>query len=77
LEEYGISFNNDAVVRTVYHKYHHPKECLITHGVLCKDLVRATTGEKRKEKENTDRMDLNITKEDHDIANISKDNGKH
>jgi intraflagellar transport protein 52 len=75
LEEFGISFNNDAVVRTVYHKYHHPKECLVTHGVLCKDLVRSATGEKKKDKENSDKMDLNITKEDHDIANISKDNG--
>jgi intraflagellar transport protein 52 len=26
LEEYGIMINNDAVVRTSFHKYHHPKE---------------------------------------------------
>lgn len=75
LEEYGISFNSDAVVRTVYHKYHHPKECFITHGVLCKDLVRAAMGEKKKEKENHDKLSLNITKDDADIANASKDNG--
>mmetsp|Transcript_26390 Transcript_26390/g.60066 ORF Transcript_26390/g.60066 Transcript_26390/m.60066 type:complete len:455 (+) Transcript_26390:74-1438(+) len=75
LEEFGISFNNDAVVRTVYHKYHHPKECLITHGILCEDMVRAAAGEKKKEKENSDKMELNITREDGDIANISKDNG--
>ena len=29
LEEYGIMVNNDAVVRTNYYKYFHPKECLI------------------------------------------------
>mmetsp|Transcript_74625 Transcript_74625/g.230650 ORF Transcript_74625/g.230650 Transcript_74625/m.230650 type:complete len:458 (-) Transcript_74625:91-1464(-) len=75
LEEFGISFNNDAVVRTVYHKYHHPKECLVTHGVLVRDLVRAATGEKKKEKESGDRLGLAITKEDGDIANIGKDNG--
>ena len=33
-EEYGIMINNDAVVRTNYHKYFHPKECLISNGVL-------------------------------------------
>jgi intraflagellar transport protein 52 len=75
LEEFGIAFNNDAVVRTVYHKYHHPKECLVTHGVLCKDLVRAATGERKKEKENQDQLSLNITKDDADITSISKDNG--
>lgn len=75
LEEYGISINNDAVVRTVYHKYHHPKECLVTHGALCPDLVRSALGEKKKDKEKIDTLALNITKEDGDIGNISKDNG--
>jgi len=75
LEEFGISINNDAVVRTVYHKYHHPKECLITHGILCRDLIRSATGEKRKDKESPDGLVLNITKDDQDIANINKDNG--
>mmetsp|Transcript_29641 Transcript_29641/g.74577 ORF Transcript_29641/g.74577 Transcript_29641/m.74577 type:complete len:447 (+) Transcript_29641:149-1489(+) len=34
LEGYGIQVNSDAVVRTVYHKYLHPKEVYISHGVL-------------------------------------------
>lgn len=45
LEEYGIFVNNgtisytlclraDAVIRTAYHKYHHPKECLVTNGIM-------------------------------------------
>ena len=38
LEEYGISVNNDAVVRTAYFKYFHPKEALITDGVLNRSL---------------------------------------
>ncbi|KAI0225378.1 hypothetical protein LSAT2_023788 [Lamellibrachia satsuma] len=34
LEEYGVAVNNDAVVRTHYYKYFHPKEALIANGVL-------------------------------------------
>jgi intraflagellar transport protein 52 len=75
LEEFGISVNNDAVVRTVYYKYHHPKEALITHGVLCPDLVRAAKGEKKKAEEAKDKLSLTITKDDTDIASLSKDNG--
>lgn len=75
LEEFGISINNDSVVRTVYHKYHHPKECLVTNGVLCKDLVRAARGEKKKEKENVDRLGLNITKDDGEVPAMKNDNG--
>jgi len=75
LEEFGISFNSDAVVRTVYHKYHHPKECLITNGILCEDMVRAAKGERKQEKQAADQLALTITKEDGDIANVGKDNG--
>ncbi|XP_047905043.2 intraflagellar transport protein 52 homolog isoform X2 [Anser cygnoides] len=41
LEEYGIVFNNDAVVRNVYYKYHHPKEALISDGVLNRGISEA------------------------------------
>lgn len=75
LEEFGISFNNDAVVRTVYHKYHHPKEALVTHGCLCADLARAARGEKKAEEKKKDQLSLQITKDDTDIAALSKDNG--
>jgi len=34
LEKYGISVNKDCVVRTVHQKYFHPKETLITDGIL-------------------------------------------
>ena len=34
IEEYGISINNDSLVRTVHQKYFHPKETLVTDGVL-------------------------------------------
>jgi len=45
LEEFGMTVNNDSVIRTAFHKYHHPKECLITNGVLCQDIVRVAKGE--------------------------------
>ncbi|MCL4110819.1 UNVERIFIED_CONTAM: hypothetical protein GTU68_039932, partial [Idotea baltica] len=41
LEEFGIAFNNDAVIRTCYYKYFHPKECLITNGVLNRAILEA------------------------------------
>ncbi|XP_044153360.1 intraflagellar transport protein 52 homolog [Bufo gargarizans] len=41
LEEYGIMVNTDAVVRNVYYKYFHPKEALISNGVLNREINRA------------------------------------
>lgn len=41
LEEFGVSVNNDAVVRTSYYKYFHPKEALITNGVLNRAISQA------------------------------------
>uniref|UniRef100_UPI00358DF426 intraflagellar transport protein 52 homolog isoform X1 n=2 Tax=Myxine glutinosa TaxID=7769 RepID=UPI00358DF426 len=41
LEEFGIMVNNDAVVRTVYYKYFHPKEALVPNGVLNREVNRA------------------------------------
>ncbi|XP_072206327.1 intraflagellar transport protein 52 homolog isoform X2 [Excalfactoria chinensis] len=41
LEEYGIVFNKDAVVRNVYYKYYHPKEALISDGVLNRGISEA------------------------------------
>ncbi|XP_046386413.1 intraflagellar transport protein 52 homolog [Ischnura elegans] len=38
LEEFGISINNDSVIRTHYYKYFHPKECLVLNGVLNKGI---------------------------------------
>lgn len=41
LEEYGIVVNNDSVVRTLYYKYFHPKECLVSNGVLNRAISKA------------------------------------
>lgn len=44
-EEYGMAFNNDAVVRTVYYKYLHPKEVHISGGVVNK-AINAAAGKR-------------------------------
>eukprot|EP00049_Salpingoeca_infusionum_P001492 m.48687 g.48687 ORF g.48687 m.48687 type:complete len:422 (-) comp11053_c0_seq2:205-1470(-) len=41
LEEYGVVVNSDSVVRSSYYKYHHPKECMVSNGVLNRELNRA------------------------------------
>lgn len=74
LEEFGIMVNNDAVVRTVYYKYHHPKEAFISNGILCEDLVRCVKGDRKKEKDKENKFQLNITKEDAE-AGVGKDQG--
>ena len=41
IEEFGISINNDCVVRTVYYKYLHPKVVHVGKGVLSKSFMTA------------------------------------
>jgi len=41
LEEFGIAFNSDSVARTVHYKYHHPKEVLVSDGVLNRGVTSA------------------------------------
>mmetsp|Transcript_7612 Transcript_7612/g.17496 ORF Transcript_7612/g.17496 Transcript_7612/m.17496 type:complete len:440 (-) Transcript_7612:84-1403(-) len=41
LEEWGVMVNSDAVVRTVYYKYLHPKEVMVSNGVVNKSISRA------------------------------------
>jgi intraflagellar transport protein 52 len=38
LSNYGIKVNTDAAVRTVYYKYLHPKEVLVTNGVVNREI---------------------------------------
>ena len=46
-KKYGITLVNDSVVRTVYHKYPHPKEVFIGNGVIYKPFaVAANSGGK-------------------------------
>uniref|UniRef100_A0A7S3DER4 Intraflagellar transport protein 52 n=1 Tax=Palpitomonas bilix TaxID=652834 RepID=A0A7S3DER4_9EUKA len=38
LEEYGVMINSDCVVRTIYHKYLHPKEVCVSDGVVNREV---------------------------------------
>lgn len=38
LEEYGITVNNDAVVRNMYYKYFYHKEALVSNGVFNRQI---------------------------------------
>lgn len=49
LEEFGISFNNDSVARTVYYKYLHPKEVFIGNGVLNRGMIEGTKSFSKRE----------------------------
>jgi intraflagellar transport protein 52 len=44
IEQFGISINNDSLVRTSYYKYLHPKEVFISNGILNKEMVRSARG---------------------------------
>ncbi len=50
LEQFGISVNNDCVVRTSFYKYFHPKECLVANGVLHQDIVRVGNNQPKEDK---------------------------
>lgn len=42
LARYGITLANNSVIRTSYFKYFHPKEVLVTNGMLHEDFLRMT-----------------------------------
>lgn len=41
LKDFGVKVNNDSVIRTVYYKYHHPKQAFINDGVVNKKIADA------------------------------------
>jgi len=47
LSKYSIGLANNSVIRTTYFKYFHPKEALITNGVLHEDFLRVANKEER------------------------------
>lgn len=52
LEQFGISMNNDCVVRTSFCKYFNPKEALVTNGILDQEVVRIANNQPREERRN-------------------------
>ena len=41
LSHYGIKINNDCVIRSVFHKYLHPKECFVSKGCASSQFGKA------------------------------------
>ncbi|KPM11702.1 intraflagellar transport protein 52-like protein [Sarcoptes scabiei] len=39
IEEYGISVNNDKVIRSSFYKYYDPKEALIQDGIINRSVI--------------------------------------
>uniref|UniRef100_A0A7S4H8T0 IFT52 GIFT domain-containing protein n=1 Tax=Guillardia theta TaxID=55529 RepID=A0A7S4H8T0_GUITH len=64
LEEYGIYINSDCAVRSVYHKYLHPKEVLISNGVLNRELSHAIARLPGASKSERESVDLSSTQHD-------------
>ncbi len=44
IEQFGICVNSDSVLRTTYYKYLHPKEVLVSNGVLNREFNRVAKG---------------------------------
>ena len=40
VDRYGMSVNDDSVMRSVFYKYLHPKEVFVAEGVLVPDIAR-------------------------------------
>lgn len=49
IEEFGINVNSDCVVRPSHDKYLHPKEALITDGILNRDIATSLRGNAKAE----------------------------
>ena len=47
LGKYNIAVSNSSVIRTTYFKYFHPKEALVTNGVLHEDFLRVVNKEEK------------------------------
>lgn len=54
LEEYGVSVNPDSVVRTTHYKYLHPKEVLISDGILNRAITQTVGSSGNKDQDDVD-----------------------
>ena len=77
MEQFGISVNNDCVVRTSFFKYFNPKESYISNGILNQEIVRIANNlpkEERRSKPNNAFLSNLINVRD-DENNTEEDNG--
>jgi intraflagellar transport protein 52 len=75
LEQYGISVNNDCVIRTSFYKYLHPKENLIQAGILDKEIIRVANNQQREIQKSKPAFLSSILKQDEDDLNKEKEQG--
>jgi len=64
LSRFSMELANNSVVRTNYHRYFHPKEALITNGVMHEDFLRAVQQEGERETQPKYAIDLHIDDKD-------------
>jgi len=64
LTRFSIELANNSVVRTSYHRYFHPKEALVTNGVMHEDFLRAVQQEGERETQPKYAIDLQIDDKD-------------
>lgn len=70
LKRYGIIVNNDAVVRTVYYKYLHPKEVYIANGLVFPSMAKDI--KKRKNENNKSVDEDSDSSDDENNENFDK-----
>lgn len=49
-KHFGISINSDAVIRTSFYKYFHPKEAYVHNGILNEEVTRVINGYSKEPK---------------------------
>jgi intraflagellar transport protein 52 len=64
LSRYSMELANNSVVRTSYYRYFHPKEALVTNGVMHDDFLRAVQNEGEREQTPKYAIDINIDDKD-------------
>ena len=71
LAQFSIEVTGTAVIRTNYHRYFHPKEALVTNGVMHEDFIRAVQNEGEVEPRARFALELNLDdKEETEDCNL-------
>lgn len=68
LKDFGVQLNSNSVVSTNFKKYFHPKEALITDGVVSKDFLKVVNNKEVIDtQKQADELGLNLTKTNTEI----------
>lgn len=59
-QHFGISVYADCVLRAIYHKYDHPKDCFIQNAILCPVLLETNLFHEETSATTTDDNNLNL-----------------